>query len=139
MNVSDNYNHYILTFGYGNRQSYDEFLQYLQEMKVDVVIDVRINPRAWSRKWYKEQIEHFCLSKNIAYISQTALGNTSGKETWIPPNQEAADIALKEVAEIAQSQTILLLCAEMNPERCHRKVVADYLGKLSSNPVQHLR
>lgn len=139
MNIADDYNHHILTFGYGNRQNYDEFLQYLQEMKVDIVIDVRINPRAWSRKWYKEQIENFCSSKNITYISQTALGNTSGKETWIPPNQDAADAALKEVAEIAQSKTILLLCAEMNPDRCHRQAIANCLGKLSGNPVQHLR
>lgn len=131
-------NKYILTFGYGNRKDYNVFLDYLQNFDVKCVVDVRISPRAWSRKWYGEQIQSFCISKSIKYISKTSLGNTSAKENWIPPNQEEANAALHEIAEIAQMGNILLLCAEMNPHRCHRKEVAKCLGKLVSLPVKHL-
>lgn len=129
---------YILTFGYGNRKNYELFLDYLQRFDVKYVVDVRIRPRAWSRKWYGDQIHFFCNSNNIQYINKNVLGNTSGKENWIPPDQEQAEVALREIAEIARSSTVLLLCAEMNPNRCHRKDVADCLGKLASVPVKHL-
>ncbi|MEH2116223.1 DUF488 domain-containing protein [Nostoc sp.] len=128
----------ILTFGYGNRKDYDAFLEYLQKFDVECVIDVRMVPRAWSRKWYGDKIKLFCELNNIEYISKTALGNTSGKENWIPGNQEEADIALHEIAKIAQTVNVLLLCAEMNPNRCHRKEVAHCLGNLVSMPVKHL-
>lgn len=129
---------FILTFGYGNRKEYTLFLEYLQKFQVEFVIDVRERPRAWTRKWYGEQIKEFCSSNNIKYISKTALGNTSGKENWIPPNQAEAEAALTEVSELARMGNILLLCAEMDSRRCHRVDVANRLGTLLSTPVKHL-
>jgi hypothetical protein len=69
---------------------------------------------------------------------KTALGNTSGKENWIRPNQGQAEAALLEIAELARMGNILLLCTEMNPHKCHRIDVANRLGKLLSTPVKHL-
>jgi hypothetical protein len=129
---------YILTFGYGNRKDYQLFLYYIQMFDVKCVVDVRISPRAWSRKWYKEQLQSLCVSKNVKYLSKTALGNTSGKENWIPPNQEEADAAIQEIAKLSRQENILLLCAEINPLQCHRKDVADRLGKIVSLPIKHL-
>ncbi|PSB42005.1 DUF488 domain-containing protein [filamentous cyanobacterium Phorm 6] len=131
-------NEYIFTFGYGNRKNYDLFLGYLQNYDIKYVIDVRKNPRAWTRRWYGDKIEEFCLSKNIEYISKIDLGNTSGIQKWIPPNLKKAKAALREVAEITQQGTVLLLCAEMNPDKCHRVDVAEKLAKLVSLPVKHL-
>ncbi|HBW87912.1 MAG TPA: DUF488 domain-containing protein [Cyanobacteria bacterium UBA11149] len=128
----------ILTFGYGNRKNYDLFLEYLQIFDVKCVVDVRISPRAWSRRWYGEEIKKLCKSNNIEYISMTSLGNTSGEKNWIPLDREAAETALHEVAEITHRGTILLLCAEMNPNRCHRVDVANCIEKLVSLPVKHL-
>jgi len=51
---------FILTFGYGNRSSYDSLLAYINEFEVDFLIDVREKPRAWSRKWYGDQLEKLC-------------------------------------------------------------------------------
>ena len=101
-------------------------------------MDVRISPRAWSRKWYREQIQSFCSSQSIKYVSQTALGNTSGSYNWIPPNQAEADAALMEIA-LAKIGNILLLCAEMDSRRCDRVDVANCLSKLLSTPVKHLK
>jgi uncharacterized protein (DUF488 family) len=131
-------NKYIFTFGYGNRTNYDSFLAYLQNNDIKYVIDVRKNPRAWTRRWYGDKIQEFCLSKNIEYISKIDLGNTSGNQKWIPTNQKKAKAALREVAEITQQGTVLLLCAEMNPDKCHRVDVAEKLAKLVSLPVKHL-
>lgn len=129
---------YIFTFGYGNRTNYDLFLEYLENNDIKYVIDVRKNPRAWTRRWYGDKIEQFCLSINIEYISKIDLGNTSGTKQWIPPNPKKAKAALREVAEITQQGRVLLLCAEMNPDKCHRVDVAEKLAKLVSLPVKHL-
>ena len=129
---------YILTFGYGNRKDYQEFIEYLEQYKVSCVIDVRIRPRAWSRKWYGDGVEKLCLSKGIRYISKSALGNTSGNAKWEPPDKQEAQKSLQEVAKIAFDGTVLLMCAEKDWQRCHRTEVANELEKLVHFPVQHL-
>ncbi|BAZ18902.1 hypothetical protein NIES4071_107870 (plasmid) [Calothrix sp. NIES-4071] len=133
-----NTNHYILTFGYGNRKDYYEFIQYLKSFDVKYVIDVRNSPRAWSRKWYGQEIEKLCESQDVKYISMPALGNTSGNSKWIPPSTSEAAQALEEVSQIIQSQTSLLLCAELQSARCHRTEVALKLQEITKLPVQHL-
>lgn len=138
MKKSDSSKRYILTFGYGNRKNYEEFLKYLADFNVLYVIDVRQVPRAWSRKWYGDNIRNLCDSNNIRYVSKTELGNTSGNEKWIPKNNEAATKQLREVAEIANEGTILLLCAEKNPAHCHRTEVAKCLRELTAITVKHL-
>src|SRR6478672_3601709 len=122
---------YILTFGYGNRTNYDAFLEYIKEFKVTCIIDVRLSPRAWSRKWYGSQLEKVCNANDIKYISMPSLGNTSGTNKWTPPDVEEADRALLEVSNIAKLGTVLLLCGEMDSRRCHRVDVANQLHKLT--------
>ncbi len=99
MNFSEAFiNKYILTFGYGNRRDYSEFLEYLENFDVKCVIDVRKSPRAWSRRWYGDRIENLCRSRNIQYISKVSLGNTSGKKNWVSPTPEKVDVDLCEIA-----------------------------------------
>ncbi|MGM3307358.1 DUF488 family protein [Anabaena sp. WFMT] len=131
-------NNYILTFGYGNRKNYEEFIEYLDKFQVSCVVDVRFTPRAWSRKWYGDQIEKLCIFKDIYYVSKIHLGNTSGNANWIPPDKEEANKSLAEVAEIASKGTVLLLCAEKDWHRCHRVDVANQLEKLVRIPIKHL-
>jgi uncharacterized protein (DUF488 family) len=138
MNVTDIATKYIFTFGYGNRKNYEIFLNYLKECNIKYVIDVRAVPRAWSRQWYGEKIREFCELNQIKYISKTALGNISGNKNWIPANQEAANKDLSEISEIAQKENILILCAELDANRCHRTEVANSLERLTAIPVKHL-
>ena len=131
-------NNYILTFGYGNRKNYQQLIDYFEQYQVSFLIDVRIRPRAWSRKWYGDSVEKLCISKGIKYISKSALGNTSGNAKWLPPDKEEAKKSLDEVAELVSSGTVLLMCAEKDWNRCHRTEVANKLEQLVNSPVQHL-
>ena len=129
----------ILTFGYGNRKDYDVFLKYIDEFKIAYVIDVRLSPRAWTRKWYGDAIEKICQSVNIQYLAKPTLGNTSGRSNWIPPEPTAAAETLSELAKIiASNGNVLLLCAELDYSRCHRVEVAEELEKLTNAAVKHL-
>jgi uncharacterized protein (DUF488 family) len=128
----------ILTFGYGNRKDYDVFLDYIKKFNVTCVIDVRLSPRAWSRRWYGEAIENFCTSIGVQYIAKASLGNLSGSSHWVPPNKDEADQTLLEVTEMLKTHTILLICAELDFSRCHRVDIALELQALSGASVQHL-
>ncbi|MBE9118570.1 DUF488 domain-containing protein [Lusitaniella coriacea LEGE 07157] len=130
---------FILTFGYGNRSSYDDLLGYANEFHVDLLIDVREKPRAWSRKWYGDQIQKFCDKQGIEYLSETTLGNTSGTSHWVSPKPDKAKQVLQDIARKAESKTVLLLCAEMDHHKCHRVDVAKKLKELIHQPIKHLR
>lgn len=132
----------ILTFGYGNRKDYSVFLDYLKTYSIQYVIDVRLNPRAWTRKWYGCALKKFCDEMDIEYISETSLGNTSGKKNWTPPDIALAEQRLLEIAEILNSKktrNILLLCAELDYSRCHRTEVAERLQSMTDFPIKHLQ
>ena len=128
----------ILTFGYGNRKDYDVFLKYIDEFKIAYVVDVRLSPKAWTRKWYGDAIEKICQSVNIQYLAKPTLGNTSGRSNWIPPEPTAAAETLSELAKILDSGNVLLLCAELDYLRCHRVGVAEELEKLTNAEIKHL-
>jgi uncharacterized protein (DUF488 family) len=131
-------NFYILTFGYGNRSNYDSLLNYFKEYEISCVIDVREKPRAWSRKWYGDQIEKLCNDHKIEYFTSSFLGNLSGTREWVSPNPVKAEQILLDIAEKYIAKTLLLLCAEIDYKRCHRTEVANQLGKLTQKKIQHL-
>ncbi len=131
-------NVFIFTFGYGNRSNYDIFLGYLKDYHVSCVIDVREKPRAWSRKWYGEQIEKLCIEQGIEYISSTYLGNLSGTKEWVSPDPKKAEEVLQNIALKHQTKSVLLLCAEMDYKRCHRTEVANHLKELTHQNIHHL-
>ena len=129
----------IFTFGYGNRKDYDVFLKYVDEFKIDCIVDIRLSPKAWTRKWYGDAIEKLCNSNHIEYLAKASLGNTSGRSNWIPPEQAAADQTLAELVDILDTKNVLLLCAELDSSRCHRVDVANKLQELTNTSVVHLK
>jgi uncharacterized protein (DUF488 family) len=131
--------HFIFTFGYGNRRNHGELIEYLRKFQVKYVVDVRLTQRAWTRTWYGDKIQEACNKLGVIYIARTALGNTSGKSDWVSPNEQEAQIALNEIASIAQESNIILLCAELDYSRCHRQEVADQLSRIAEVPIMHLK
>lgn len=137
-NLTDCTKNFIFTFGYGNRKDYDALIHYIREFDITHVIDVRLKPQAWSRKWYADSIANLCDCQNIHYISRPSLGNTSGCSDWIPPEPMDAKETLLELSELLENENILLLCAELDCNRCHRTEVASRLQDLTKASVTHL-
>lgn len=128
----------VYTFGYGNRKNLEPLLEYCQEKGIDILIDVRKTPRGWSTIWSKPYLERHLPNAGIEYLSISALGNTSGKQEWIPEDEFEAQKALKELAILCESKVVVLMCAELDPNQCHRVPVAQKLSKLIGLPVENL-
>jgi uncharacterized protein (DUF488 family) len=128
----------IYTFGYGNRKNLEPLLAYCEEKGIDLLIDVRKSPRGWSTIWSKPYLEKHLPSHGVEYISLDALGNTSGKQDWVPVDEFEAQKALKQVVQLCNSQNVVLMCSELDPDRCHRVMVAERLSKLTGLPVENL-
>ncbi len=129
----------IFTFGYGNRKNYDLLSSYIKNYEIKYLVDVRQNPRAWTRRWYGQEIANFCQEKGIKYINDSSLGNTSGKSNWISPNPEKAENMLINIAQFASKENILLLCSEIDFNKCHRTEVAKQLENMSNVSIKHLK
>lgn len=111
---------------------------YAAEKHIDVLVDVRRNPKAWSAIWSKPSLKQHLPANGVTYYSAPELGNVSGTTTWVPPDEGHAEKALQELATIAQNKTLALMCAELDSTRCHRTPVATELSRMTGLPVEHL-
>ena len=128
----------LYTFGYGNRQSIDPLLDYCHTHHIDAVIDVRLKPYGWANMWSLPGLSKILPSEGIVYQSYPALGNTSGSEHWVPPSFTDSEAAFAELTAMAESKTLVLMCAELDHNHCHRNAVAEVLAKRAKLQIKHL-
>jgi uncharacterized protein (DUF488 family) len=130
----------VLTLGYGGLAP-GHFRQLVPDTAI--VIDVRINPSS-AQRFYSQDIlaAHF----PGRYHSVPQLGNLSRSPArWDPPSPEEADSFITQLAALVvrHNGEVLLLCAERDAQKCHRRFVAKALAEAMSGlgypvEVQHL-
>ena len=132
----------ILTVGHSNR-TLDEFLALLHAHEIARVVDVRTSPRSRFNPHFNRNALQDALEKvGIAHTHMPTLGGLrqpqpdSINTAWEDERFRAyADYmqtpefaeALAELVAIAESDRIVVMCAEADPERCHRSLIADAL------------
>jgi uncharacterized protein (DUF488 family) len=143
----------VSTIGY-TRKSLERFIQLLQEAAVDAVIDVRLRNTSQLAGFSKRNDLAFLLREgfSIAYEHHPALAPTA---EILDAYREDGDWAAYEAAFtkllaqrqanrigralLARYQRPCLLCAEPTPERCHRRLVAEWwAAHLPGVEVKHL-
>ncbi|QIW23609.1 DUF488 domain-containing protein [Sulfolobus sp. S-194] len=136
----------IYTIGHSNR-SIGEFLEILKVFKIQVLVDIRRWPK--SRKYPHfnyESLRDTLLGYGIEYVWEKRLGGYRkfGKDvkdeglgkcfksegfraysTYILRSKEAKE-ALEIIDEMAKKKTVVIMCAEILPWNCHRKIVSDW-------------
>jgi uncharacterized protein (DUF488 family) len=135
----------IFTIGYGGR-SPDGFVSLLRQYGIGTVVDVRIRPDRSSMGAFRlartpdKGIQRLLHDAGIAYRSVPGLGNPFKDDAdWMA----SYDRFLREdgCARLALLDGIAgrfcLLCAEKDPERCHRKQIATALEERGWN-VSHI-
>jgi uncharacterized protein (DUF488 family) len=143
----------VYTIGYTHK-SLERFIQLLQGAGVDAVIDVRLRNTSQLAGFAKRDDLAFLLRVgfSIQYEHRPDLAPTpeileayrAGGD-W--PTYEAAFkelLALRQAHELGREllgryERPCLLCAEPAPDRCHRRLIAEWWAeKLSGMEVKHL-
>jgi len=115
---------------------------------VKTVVDVRLRPDRASRgifskaKTSSKGIEAWLREAGIEYLSFVELGNIfADMDDWKDRYQQllarAGDLLTERLRRVPEP--FCLLCAENDPDRCHRGLIAEYLVKTGFCSVVHIQ
>lgn len=120
------------TIGYGN-YPFDRFLFFLRDVSIDLLIDVRSNPYSRFNPHFNRDALEKSLNQNdigYHYLGDKIGGRYSDPNLLFPDGTvdyqkvratEKFQGGVKEVLSIiSRGKKIVLMCAEKEPEKCHR-------------------
>jgi len=143
----------LFTIGY-EKLDQKQFMAHLSNHGVEVVADIRTLPVSRKKGFSKTALRETLNCKGIDYLNYQALGASkelrdelyqSGnyarffqkyEKNILDKTDHLADI----LSFINRGRSVALLCFERNPQKCHRKVVAEEIRKLDDNglKVEHI-
>ncbi|MGH9802111.1 MAG: DUF488 family protein, N3 subclade [Blastocatellia bacterium] len=142
----------VFTIGF-TKKSLREFVETLRAAGVRRVVDVRLRNTSQLAGWSKQPDFGFLLEEGfgIAYEhrpefapSDEILDAYKKGSDWSGYEEKFNRLLEerkpeKESRELLAKEAICLLCAEPTAEHCHRRLVAEYLRKLSPKiEIKHL-
>lgn len=132
----------IFTIGHSAR-TLEVFIRLLKENGVTMVADIRTIPRSrYNPQFNQESLPSALKEADIGYIHIARLGGLRHPRPDSPNGgwrnasfrgfadyMQTADFeeGLRELAGLAEKETVVLMCAEAVPWRCHRSLIADAL------------
>ncbi len=145
----------MLTVGHSNHCQ-EDFLELLRASGVECVVDIRSHPGSRRHPWCnRESLARALAEAGIGYLWEGRdLGGKRTQRTGDSDRHPALSGAglqafaryMEEDRFRAAIDRVLtrttggaaLLCAEADPDRCHRSLVADYLEAVRDCPVFHI-
>lgn len=133
----------IYTIGF-TKKSAEEFFESLRKHGIRLVVDVRLNNKSQLSGFSKKDDLAYFLDKILGagYVHEPLLAPSkdvlkayrTGMISWAEYEQKFLDLMQRRQIErkLPKSlleQAIVLLCSEPTAERCHRRLVAEYLAK----------
>lgn len=113
----------LYTLGYKDWSFYD-FIEKVEELGV-VVIDVRFSPKWYSPFWSKSNLDKSLKNR---YIHIPELGNKNYSDLLKPIEIVDIEVGSRQVIEyLSLDFDCLLLCACSDADKCHRRVVSDFI------------
>ncbi|WP_455204906.1 DUF488 domain-containing protein [Kaarinaea lacus] len=142
----------VYTVGHSNRESQD-LLTLLASIPIRIVVDIRSYPQSNRFPHFSHDNLRQILEENqlVYHWAGRQLGGLrpsiqNSLHIGLDDNQrgfadymqsDAFSIAITQLLNLAQKGNTVLLCAEMQPEHCHRSLISDYL-LLRGVDVKHL-
>jgi len=132
----------IYTIGFAKKNA-SEFFTKLKDAGVKTVIDIRLNNKSQLAGFTKEQDLPYFLEEiaGIKYVHKPELAPTKDildaykkKEIdWSEYERRFRQLLIERRVENALTPQFMnkscLLCSEPKPEKCHRRITAEYLCK----------
>jgi uncharacterized protein (DUF488 family) len=140
------------TIGYGN-YPIDRFIDILRNVEIDLIIDVRSSPYSrFNPHFNRENLENSLVKKdnvNYRYMGDKIGGRYTDPGLLFPDgtvnyrkvqDTEKFQEGINEVLSIISSgKKIALMCAEKEPERCHRFALISPVLQSKEISVIHIR
>lgn len=140
----------LFTIGYEGRDV-NELVTRLKAARVTTLIDVRYRPQSRKRGFSRGQLSAFCASAGINYVHCRELGTPPEmmRKFGVGGYDAAAfaeygrylreqDDALRDASRLVKAGSCCLMCYEQDALTCHRRVVAEELGRMTAATVTHL-
>lgn len=119
----------VFTLGTSNRKPYD-FTKILSKYGIEVVFDVRRFPTSQFPQFNRDNLQALCQSQQVEYIF---VGNELGgyRQDWYKDfiKTEEFKRGVEIIKRTGQNRVSVILCAELLPDRCHRRFIAEALAK----------
>jgi uncharacterized protein (DUF488 family) len=142
----------LFTIGFTGKTA-ESFFNLLRNNKVKKIVDTRINnvsqlsgfAKAPDLKFFADEIGQISYDHNIDFApTKDLLSNYRNKKlSW--QEYEIEYLNLLDMRKIAQKTNIdllhenCLLCSEHTPEKCHRRLLAEYLQNVRNDiEIVHL-
>lgn len=135
----------LYTIGHSTHTQ-EEFLALLQEYKIEILVDIRRFPGSKHVPWFnQENMEKWLPDHGIQYIHLKELGGKRGKNKDIDESLIAGwentffrnyasysltddyDKGIEGLISLSQKATLVYMCSEAVPWRCHRLFVSNTL------------
>src|SRR6266542_6211259 len=142
----------IYTIGHSTRPS-QEFSSILRAFSIGTLVDIRTIPRSRKNPQYNQnELLQWLSEAAVAYIHCRDLGGLrhplkdSVNRGWRNESFRGFadymqsvrfEIAIGQLISLAAEHTVVIMCAEAVPWRCHRSLVSDAL-LLRGIDVQHI-
>ena len=133
----------IHTIGYTGKSA-EEFFNLLESYGIERLLDVRLKNTSQLAGFSKKQDLEFFLGRLLGteYHHLDFLAPTSELRNAYQESGEDWELYVREFSRLLEERRVLerldrdffahkrccLLCSEPTPERCHRRLVAEYLG-----------
>lgn len=136
----------LFTIGYEGL-SQGGFLKWLQSFDINVVADVRELPLSRKKGFSKNGLSDFLSKQDIQYLSYRELGVPKDRRDQLKASGDYESffrLIRKSISGkteqldnicrmIHEGKKVALLCYEKDPQKCHRKIVADEVKKRDGN------
>jgi uncharacterized protein (DUF488 family) len=141
----------VFALGHSTRPI-EKFVEMLRAHEIDILVDIRTIPRSRHNPQFDGAALRATLADaGIDYVQMEDLGGLrrplKGSVTnaaWLNDSfrgfadymqTKRFDAALEKLVELAESASVAIMCAEGNPFRCHRSLVADALEARGAHVV----
>jgi uncharacterized protein (DUF488 family) len=139
------------TIGYGN-YPIERFITFLQNIGIDLIIDIRSSPYSqFNPQFNREKLENSLRENNVDYrymgdkiggrYSHPSLLFHDGTVNYrkVRDTEKFQDGINEVLSIIFSGKKIVLMCAEKEPERCHRFALISPVLQSKGISVIHIR